>query len=233
MGAAAAKAGDGKRITCCHKGAGDRRLARSGRAAMMARHSHPEDPPMPRLIRALLPALLLFAVAGTAHAAPVRVLLQTSKGDITLELDADKAPETVKNFLRYVDEGFYDGTIFHRVIKNFMIQGGGFTPTMTQKKTHDPVKNEAKNGLKNGRGTVAMARTSDPHSATAQFFINHKDNDFLDYPGQDGWGYTVFGKVTGGMDVVDAIASAPTGTRGSFRDVPTETITILSVKRAN
>jgi cyclophilin family peptidyl-prolyl cis-trans isomerase len=185
---------------------------------------------MPRLTRALLSALLLFA--GAVSAEPVAVLVQTSKGDITLELDADKAPETVKNFLRYVDEGFYDGTIFHRVIKNFMIQGGGFTPAMSQKKTHDPVKNEAKNGLKNARGTIAMARTSDPHSATAQFFINHKDNDFLDYPGQDGWGYTVFGKVTGGMEVVDAIAAAPTGTRGGFRDVPTEAITILSVKRA-
>jgi cyclophilin family peptidyl-prolyl cis-trans isomerase len=187
---------------------------------------------MPRLIRALLPALLLFAAAGHANAEVVRVLMQTSKGDITLELDADKAPDTVKNFLRYVDEGFYDGTIFHRVIKNFMIQGGGFTPDMKQKKTHEPVKNEAKNGLKNARGTVAMARTSDPHSATAQFFINHKNNDFLDYPGQDGWGYTVFGKVTGGMEVVDAIAVVPTGTSGSFRDVPTETVTILSVKRA-
>jgi len=186
---------------------------------------------MPRLIRALLPALLLFAIAGHVQAEPVRVLMQTSKGAITLELDADKAPETVRNFLRYVDESFYDGTIFHRVIKNFMIQGGGFTPDMSQKKAHDPVKNEAKNGLKNERGTVAMARTSDPHSATAQFFINHKNNDFLDYPGQDGWGYTVFGKVTGGMDVVDAIAAVPTGTRGSFRDVPTDTVTILSVKR--
>jgi cyclophilin family peptidyl-prolyl cis-trans isomerase len=187
---------------------------------------------MPRLIRALFPALLLLVLAGTARAETVLVLMQTSKGDIALELDSAKAPETVKNFLRYVDEGFYDGTIFHRVIKNFMIQGGGFTPAMSQKKTHDPVKNEAKNGLKNTRGTIAMARTSDPHSATAQFFINHKDNDFLDYPGQDGWGYTVFGKVTKGMEVVDAIAAAPTGTRGSSRDVPTETITILTVKRA-
>ncbi len=187
---------------------------------------------MPHLIRALLPALLLFAVAGVARAEPVVVLMQTSKGDVTLELDADKAPETVKNFLRYVDEGFYDGTIFHRVIKNFMVQGGGFTPTMSQKKAYEPVKNEAKNGLKNTRGTIAMARTSDPHSATAQFFINHKDNAFLDYPGQDGWGYTVFGRVTGGMEVVDAIATAPTGTRGGFRDVPTDTITILTIKRA-
>jgi peptidyl-prolyl cis-trans isomerase A (cyclophilin A) len=183
---------------------------------------------MAKLIRALLPALLLLAVAGNARADAVRVLMQTSKGDITLELDADKAPDTVRNFLRYVDEGFYDGTIFHRVIKNFMIQGGGFTPAMDQKKTHDPIKNEAKNGLKNARGTVAMARTSDPHSATAQFFINHKNNDFLDYPGQDGWGYAVFGRVTGGMEVVDAIAAVPTGAR----DVPTEAVTIVSVKRA-
>jgi peptidyl-prolyl cis-trans isomerase A (cyclophilin A) len=183
---------------------------------------------MPKLIRALLPALLLLAVAGTARAETVRVLMQTSKGDVTLELEEDKAPETVGNFLRYVDEGFYEGTIFHRVIKGFMIQGGGFTADMSQKKTHDPVKNEAKNGLKNARGTVAMARTSDPHSATAQFFINHKDNAFLDYPGQDGWGYTVFGKVTGGMEVVDAIAAVPTGAR----DVPTETVSIVGIKRA-
>ena len=187
---------------------------------------------MPRLIRALLSALFLFALAGAARAEPVLVVMKTSKGDVTLELDADKAPDTVRNFLRYVDEGFYDGTVFHRVIKNFMIQGGGFTQDMKQKKTHEPVKNEAKNGLKNLRGTLAMARTSDPHSATAQFFINHKDNDFLDYPGQDGWGYTVFGKVTGGMEVVDAIATVPTGSSGGFRDVPTETVTILSVKRA-
>jgi peptidyl-prolyl cis-trans isomerase A (cyclophilin A) len=187
---------------------------------------------MHRPIRTLLSALLLFALASAVRAEPVVVLMKTSKGDITLALDADKAPDTVKNFLRYVDEGFYDGTIFHRVIKNFMIQGGGFTPDMKQKKAGEPVKNEAKNGLKNLRGTVAMARTSDPHSATAQFFINHKDNDFLDYPGQDGWGYAVFGKVTGGMEVVDAIAAAPTGASGGFRDVPTETVTILSVKRA-
>jgi cyclophilin family peptidyl-prolyl cis-trans isomerase len=187
---------------------------------------------MSRLLRTLLPALALLAAAGTAPAAPVTILMQTSKGDVTLELDGDKAPETVQNFLRYVDEDFYNGTIFHRVIKGFMIQGGGFTADMQQKDTHDPIKNEAKNGLKNARGTIAMARTSDPHSATAQFFINHKDNDFLDYPGQDGWGYTVFGKVTGGMEVVDAIATVPTGTQGRFRDVPTETVTILSVERA-
>ena len=187
---------------------------------------------MPRFLRALFPALLLLALAAPASAEAVRVLMETSKGPITLELYPDKAPQTVENFLRYVDDGFYDGTVFHRVIPKFMIQGGGFTPAMEQKKTREPVKNEAKNGLKNQRWTIAMARTSDPHSATAQFFINHKDNDFLDYPGQDGWGYTVFGKVTKGMEVVDAIAAAPTGTRGSFRDVPTETITILSVKRA-
>ena len=160
------------------------------------------------------------------------IKLTTNHGVISLELNAEKAPKTVANFLAYVEAGHYNNTIFHRVIKNFMIQGGGFTPTMSQKKTHDPVKNEAKNGLKNARGTIAMARTSDPHSATAQFFINHKDNDFLDYPGQDGWGYTVFGKVTGGMEVVDAIATVPTGSSGGFRDVPTETVTILSVKRA-
>jgi cyclophilin family peptidyl-prolyl cis-trans isomerase len=182
---------------------------------------------MSRLSRLLFSALLLLTLTGGARAEAVRVLMQTDKGDITLELDADKAPDTVKNFLRYVDEGFYDGTIFHRVIKDFMIQGGGFTPDMKQKKTHEPVKNEAKNGLKNERGTIAMARTSDPQSATAQFFINHKKNAFLDYPGQDGWGYSVFGKVTAGMDVVDAIASVPTGAR----DVPTDTVAIRTVKR--
>ena len=159
------------------------------------------------------------------------ITLTTNCGDIVIELDEAKAPKTCDNFTRYVRDGHYDGTIFHRVIDGFMIQGGGFNEHLIQKVTREPVENEASNGLSNLTGTIAMARTTQPHSATAQFFINHKNNDFLDYPGQDGWGYTVFGKVTGGMDVVDAIAAVPTGTRGSFRDVPTDTVTILSVKR--
>jgi len=161
---------------------------------------------------------------------PVQIVISTSKGDIKLELYADKAPKTVENFLKYVDEGFYEGTIFHRVINGFMIQGGGFDTDFQKKKTHSPVENEAKNGLKNQRGTIAMARTADPHSATAQFFINHKNNTALDYPGRDGWGYCVFGKVTGGMDVVDEIAKTPTGPNKFIRrDVPKETIEIKKV----
>lgn len=188
---------------------------------------------MPRTLRTLFSALLLFALAAPASAEAVRVLMETSKGPITLELYPEKAPLTVENFLRYVDDGFYDGTIFHRVIPKFMIQGGGFTPAMEQKKTREPVRNEAKNGLRNQRGTIAMARTSDPHSATAQFFINHKDNDFLDYPGQDGWGYTVFGKVVAGLETVDVIAAVPTGNRGGHQSVPTDPVVITSAKRAN
>lgn len=174
---------------------------------------------------------LLFLVCSAAQAETVAVLLKTSKGDITLELDAEKAPQSVENFLAYVDAGFYDGTIFHRVIPDFMIQGGGLDPDMTKKATREPVQNEAKNGLKNRRGTIAMARTQAPHSATAQFFINHKDNTNLDYPSFDGWGYAVFGRVTDGMDVVDAIAATPTTTRSGRRDVPQETILIESVTR--
>ena len=157
--------------------------------------------------------------------------MKTSMGDITLALDADKAPKTVANFLHYVDDKFYDGTVFHRVISGFMIQGGGMQPDLQKKPTREPVENEAKNGLKNARGSIAMARTNDPHSATAQFFINLKNNDFLDYPGQDGWGYTVFGEVTEGMDVVDAIAAVSTGTQAGHRDVPRETVLIESVTR--
>ena len=183
--------------------------------------------------RLLLTALLSLSLALPADAADaVRVLMKTSKGDITLELDAAKAPLTVANFLHYVDAGFYDGTIFHRVIPDFMIQGGGLTPDLAKKPTGEPVKNEAKNGLKNLRGSVAMARTGNPHSATAQFFINHADNAFLDYPGQDGWGYAVFGRVTEGMDVVDAIAAVPTTTRAGRGDVPVEAVVIESVQRA-
>ena len=161
------------------------------------------------------------------------VVMKTSMGEIELELYRDKAPDTVDNFLKYVDEGFYDGTIFHRVISSFMIQGGGFTPDMEQKKTNPPVKNEADNGLQNNLGTIAMARTSDVHSATAQFFINVKDNDFLNYRSSDsqGYGYCVFGQVVSGMDVVDAIKGVQTGNKGHFQDVPVKTVTIESLKR--
>jgi len=154
------------------------------------------------------------------------VILTTNHGTIKLELDAEKAPKTVDNFLAYVNSGHYDGTIFHRVIDGFMIQGGGFEPGMKQKPTNDPIENEAKNGLKNEPYTVAMARTSAPHSASAQFFINIKNNSFLDYPGQDGWGYCVFGKVIEGMDVVDKIKSVKTTRAGMFADVPVENVVI-------
>jgi peptidyl-prolyl cis-trans isomerase B (cyclophilin B) len=158
------------------------------------------------------------------------VKLHTNKGTITLQLDADKAPNTVKNFLDYVESGFYSNTIFHRVIGNFMIQGGGFEPGMQQKKTNAPIKNEAANGLKNDMYTIAMARTGDPHSATAQFFINVKNNNFLNYPGQDGWGYCVFGKVVEGKEVVDAIRDVKTGIRSGFQDVPMEDVIITSAE---
>ena len=158
------------------------------------------------------------------------VKLTTTKGDIVIELNEEKAPVTVQNFLNYVRDGFYDGTIFHRVIPNFMIQGGGFNDQMMQKMTQDPINNEADNGLGNDRGTIAMARTQDPNSATAQFFINHKDNAFLNHTSPDiqGWGYCVFGKVTDGMDVVDAIAAVSTTNRGGHSDVPEDVITITS-----
>jgi peptidyl-prolyl cis-trans isomerase A (cyclophilin A) len=172
--------------------------------------------------------------APAAAAGPV-VVVDTSKGAIEIELYPDKAPITVKNFLDYVDSGHYDGTIFHRVIKDFMIQGGGFTPDGQQKPTKPPIKNEANNGLKNTRGTLAMARTAIVDSATAQFFINHADNAFLDFKNEtpQGYGYCVFGKVVGGMDVVDAIANAPKGakTPGVFQDRPQEDVLIKSVKR--
>lgn len=160
------------------------------------------------------------------------VKLQTNHGDITLQLDAEKAPDTVKNFLEYVNSGFYDGTIFHRVIDGFMIQGGGFEPGMKQKQTLAPIKNEAGNGLKNDVYTVAMARTGDPHSATAQFFINVKNNDFLNFtsPDQRGYGYAVFGKVVEGKEVVDAIRKVKTGNRGMFQDVPAEDVIIVKAE---
>ena len=156
------------------------------------------------------------------------VLLKTNHGDITLELDSQKAPKSVANFLAYVKSGHYDNTIFHRVIDNFMIQGGGMTAGMKQKPTGEEIENEATNGLKNDRYTVAMARTSDPHSATAQFFINTNDNDFLNHaaPNAQGWGYAVFGKVTDGMDIVDAIGKVKTGSSGFHQDVPSEDVIV-------
>ena len=170
----------------------------------------------------------LFAAAAV-WAAPT-VELTTTMGKITVELAADKAPKSTANFLQYAKEGFYTGTVFHRVIPGFMIQGGGFDAKMNQKPTHAPIDNEAKNGLKNLRGALAMARRGDPHSATAQFFINHQDNDGLDYPSRDGWGYAVFGKVTAGMDVVDKIAQVPTGNAGMHQNVPRTPIVIESVR---
>ena len=156
------------------------------------------------------------------------VKLTTNHGDIVIELDAEKAPETVKNFLAYVEAGHYDNTIFHRVINGFMIQGGGFEPGMKQKATQAPVKNEANNGLKNEAGTIAMARTQDPHSATAQFFINVADNDFLNFKAENvqGWGYCVFGKVSEGMDVIEKIKGVKTGNAGFHQDVPKEDVVI-------
>jgi len=161
-----------------------------------------------------------------------QVIMETSKGNITIELNAKAAPVTVKNFLAYVDEKFYDETIFHRVINDFMIQGGGFDEKMSQKKTHAPIKNEAANGLKNDLGTIAMARTNDINSATAQFFINVKDNDFLNHQGQGQFGYAVFGKVVSGMDVVNAIKAVKTTSRAGMDDVPAEPVIIKSVKIA-
>ncbi len=160
------------------------------------------------------------------------ITITTNKGTIVAELDAEKAPKTVENFLHYVNAGHYNNTIFHRVIDGFMIQGGGFEPGMKQKPTDQTVENEAKNGLKNEPYTLAMARTSAPHSASAQFFINVKNNSFLDYPGQDGWGYAVFGKVTQGTEVVDAIKGVKTTRSGMFSDVPAEDIVIEKIVAA-
>ncbi|BCG64428.1 MAG: peptidyl-prolyl cis-trans isomerase B [Methyloprofundus sp.] len=161
-----------------------------------------------------------------------KVKFQTTAGDFVIELDAEKAPITVKNFLTYVEEGFYSGTIFHRIIPGFMAQCGGFGTDFEQKATHDTIKIEADNGLKNDRGTIAMARTGVPDSATAQFFINYKDNDFLNHtaPTQNGWGYAVFGKVVEGLDIIDEMANAPTGNRGGHQDVPKTDIVIESAE---
>jgi len=160
-----------------------------------------------------------------------KVEMTTTFGSITLELDSEKAPKTVENFLSYVNDGFYNGTIFHRVIDNFMIQGGGFDANMQQKPTAEPIENEADNGLTNDRGTIAMARTMDPHSATAQFFINVKNNDFLNHSGKNmqGWGYAVFGRVISGDDVLDKIRGVSTGNLAGHQDVPTESVIIESV----
>ena len=188
-------------------------------------------------MRAGVAFLLVFLgmvapVSGTEKSAPrPQVAMETSMGRIVLQLFPDKAPKTVDNFLVYVRSGHYNGTIFHRVIPNFMIQGGGFTPDMRQKSAGKSIINEADNGLKNTRGTIAMARTRDPHSATCQFFINTIDNDYLDHKSKDarGWGYTVFGRVEEGMDVVDRISKVKTGQKGIFRNVPLQPVVIEKV----
>lgn len=179
-----------------------------------------------------LAAALLISGWTNAQAGP-QVLLETNKGNIRLELNPEAAPQSVENFLSYVDAGFYDGTLFHRVIKGFMVQGGGYTPDMQRKEARDPIQNEADNGLKNVRGSVAMARTSNPHSATAQFFINLVDNGFLDHRGKNprGWGYCVFGQVVEGMDVVDEIAGVPTGVTNRMKDVPKTPVIIERASR--
>ena len=176
----------------------------------------------------MIPLLMMTTSTSIAAEQASRVRLETTMGNIVLELDREHAPATVENFLTYVNDGFYDGTIFHRVIDGFMIQGGGYTADFSRKETRAPIKNEADNGLKNTRGSIAMARTRDPHSASAQFFINVVDNTMLDYKAPDarGWGYAVFGHVAEGMEVVDKIRTRTTGVQAGFRDVPKNTITI-------
>ena len=188
------------------------------------------------LLFTLFSSLLIFSTLSHSDnhkMSTTQVKLSTSLGDIVIELDLDKAPKSSENFIQYVNDGFYSDTIFHRVIPGFMAQGGGFSTDFAQKSTRSPIQNEADNGLKNKRGTIAMARTSDPHSATAQFFINLVDNGFLDYkaPNVQGWGYAVFGEVVEGMDVVDEMAKIPTGRKGMFpSDVPQTDIVILSAE---
>ena len=183
--------------------------------------------------RAALVLASALAFAGAAHAqAGPRVKLDTSAGDILVELDQAKAPKTVENFLQYVKDKHYDGTVFHRVIDGFMIQGGGFTPEMQQKPTRAPIALEASNGLKNDRYTIAMARTGNPNSATSQFFINVKNNDSLNAPNPDGYGYTVFGRVVGGTEVVDKIRAVQTGNKGGMQNVPLDPIIIKSATLA-
>ncbi len=187
-----------------------------------------------RRLTSAIAALALGSISATSPSADAddtehpRVTFETSHGSFVLELDRGAAPDTVENFLAYVRDGFYEGTIFHRVIAGFMIQGGGFTPELKQLQTRAPIRNEADRGVKNDRGSIAMARTSDPHSATAQFFINLVDNDFLNHRNQttQGWGYTAFGRVVEGMDTVDSIATVQTGSRGMFQDVPQDTVVI-------
>lgn len=180
------------------------------------------------MLNRLLLTLAGLVLAFSAHAANPLVEMKTSMGDVVIELYPDKAPKTVENFLEYANSGFYNGTVFHRVIDGFMIQGGGFDARLSQKPTRAPIKNEADNGLKNERYTLAMARTSDPHSATAQFFINVADNGFLDFTAASGsgWGYCVFGKVVEGTDVVDAIRQVKTGSKSFHQDVPVEDVLI-------
>lgn len=184
------------------------------------------------LAGALMASLMtgVTMAADEVKAPPLYVEMDTNLGNVVFELDEAKAPITVENFKNYVDDGFYDGLIFHRVIDGFMVQGGGFDTDMKQKKTAAPIKIESDNGLKNVRGSIAMARTMDPNSATSQFFINTQDNTFLDYPGQDGYGYTVFGKVVEGMDVIDKMEKVKTTSKGMHQDVPTKPIVIESMK---
>jgi len=186
------------------------------------------------LIFAICTSLFCSTAIADTTASP-KVLFKTTKGDIVIELNAEAAPQTVANFLSYVRESYYNGTIFHRVIKDFMIQGGGFTADMHQKTTNAPIKNEADNGLKNTVGTIAMARTSNPHSATAQFFINVKDNGFLDHRQKNarGWGYCVFGRVIRGMETVRAIENSPIGLRAGHKDVPIEPIIVMQATVLN
>ncbi len=185
---------------------------------------------MRRFLVSVLSLSLFLSCVGASAAEATRVRLNTNKGPIVIELDTEAAPKSAANFERYAREGYYDGTIFHRVIGNFMVQGGGFTPDMDRKETREPIENEAKNGLSNTRGTVAMARTNDPHSATSQFFINVVDNPMLDQDarGPGVWGYAVFGRVVEGMDVVDAIRDVPTTQKGPYRDVPKDPVIIES-----
>jgi peptidyl-prolyl cis-trans isomerase A (cyclophilin A) len=182
------------------------------------------------MIRHLIAALALGCTTFSALAANPQVEFKTNQGDIIIEVDADKAPKSAANFLQYVKDGYYNGTIFHRVIDGFMIQGGGFDADLQQKPGRPAIENEAQNGLKNLPGTIAMARTSAPHSASSQFFINLVANSALDYPSGDGWGYAVFGKVVKGMDVVEKIGKTPTTTKKMFRDVPVTTIVIESAR---
>ena len=180
----------------------------------------------------ILTSTLSFSTGKIMSTAPTKVKLTTTLGEFTIQLNSEKAPLSSENFLTYVKQGFYDGTIFHRVIPGFMAQGGGFDAKFNQKQTLAPIKNEADNGLVNARGTVAMARTNDPNSATAQFFVNYKDNTFLNHTGKNasGWGYAVFAEVVEGMDVVDAMAKQATGSRGPYQDVPTVDIVITKAE---